>query len=481
MPSPLRELLAQFGFEFDTRAAAQATQSISGVIGAARSLGQTLLAGAVVQGIASFVNGMIETGSELADASAQMGISATELTEWRYASHLAGVDAGELNMALARTALAAQRNSPIFRQLGISTRDSSGNLRRASDIFEDAGVALGGLSNETQRTAFATQLFGRSGRALIPLFREGRNGVRELRAEVRRLYGTDLDRLAEQADAAGDAQDRLSEVWSALRTRLSLYVLPVLTSVLETLVDWGVSFAEATRGSNILQGALAVLGAIAVGAALATIGIWGPPVVMFGLLAAAVAFVILAVDDLITTFQGGRSVIRTFLDELFGIGTTSEVIDSLRRGWDSWMSSIRETVQELGRLRDAWRELTGQTETTRDSRVGTASGEARSSRRGFDASTALTATQDRERQAERREAERIGSLPAVFGAREGAVVAPRPSSVSVRRDVNVAAIHVSGAGDPVAVGREVRRQIEAASADDIDQTAADLAPATGSA
>jgi hypothetical protein len=462
--TPLRELLAQFGFQFDQAAAAQATQSIAGVIGSVRSLGQTLLAGAVVQGIGSFINGMIETGSELADTSAQMGISATELTEWRFAARLAGVDAGQLNQALGRTALAAQHGSPVLRRLGVQTRDAGGELRRASDIFEDAGVAIGALSNETERSAFATQLFGQSGRQLIPLFRSGRNGVRELRAEVRRLYGTDLDRLAEQADAAGDAQDRLNMVFDALQTRLSLYLLPTLTAALETMVDWGGSIAETARSSSILQAGLAVLGAIAVGAAVATIGVWGPPLLLFGLLAAAVGFVVLVVEDLITMFRGGRSVIGSFLDELFGVGTAAEVVRTLTEAWEGLKLAVTDAGDAVARF------------------FGADSGEERATTRGFDARTAVSAERDQSRTALRTalsDGQQITPADAVRLFGRGSVSAPRAPSISTRRDVHVGAIHVSGAGDPLATAREVRRQIHEAGADDTDQTAADLAPATG--
>jgi hypothetical protein len=55
-----------------------------------------------------------------------------------------------------------------FNQLGVSVKDSNGELRDADSVFNETVKALGGMENQTQRNAMAMELFGRqSGPALI--------------------------------------------------------------------------------------------------------------------------------------------------------------------------------------------------------------------------------------------------------------------------------------------------------------------------
>jgi hypothetical protein len=69
--------------------------------------------------------------------------------------------------------------------------------------------------------------------------------------------------------------------------------------------------------------------------------------------AAAIATVVLVVDDLLTLFEGGDSVIGRFLDEMFGIGTAARVAAFVQRAWAAFIVWIRTQaipfIQRLGR------------------------------------------------------------------------------------------------------------------------------------
>lgn len=473
MTAPLRELLAEFGFDFDQQALREGTRSIAGVVGAVRSMGQAFVAGALVQGIVNFGQSMIDTGSELDDTSQQLGISATELVEWRHVAKLSGLEANELTSAINRVAIAAGRGSPAFAQLHVRTRDSSGALRRASDIFEDAVVALGDVENTTRRAAIAQRLFGGAGAALVPLFRQGRTGIAQLRAEVRRLYGTDLERLAEQASAAGDAQDRLSLVLDATRTRLSLYLLPAITRGIESMIAWGTTTWEAVRSSSAFEAGLGLLAAGAVVAAAATVGAWGPPLLLFGLLAAGVAAIFLIVEDLVTAFRGGRSVIVEFIDSIAGVGTARQWISDLREAWEGLSLAVRDASNAVSRFLGLGDDTT------------MAGGEARATSRGFDSAAGVSAQEDalrnmlaRARAGEQIDpAERARVTAAYRDWQQGRSVTAggAPASITSSRSVHVGQIVVHST-DAIDAARRTREEIESAGAADADQALADLVP-----
>ena len=460
--TPLREVLAVFGIRVDTGELERGQTQITAAIGSVQGLASALASTALIGGTARFVQSMIDVGSELADTSAGMGISATELTEWRHAAGMAGVDAGQLSGALTRVAVLARGNAAAFRSLGVSTRDASGELRPASDLLEDVGLAIGALPNETERTAAAVQVFGRSGRALIPLFRGTRGSITELRSEVRRLYGTDLERLAESADAAGDAEDRLSLRLDAVRTRLALLLLPAVNAILDAGVRLGETLALATRHSYALEIALALVAGAATYAAVATIGAWGPPVLIFLAAAAAVGAVILVIDDLLALMSGGESVIGDFIDELFGFGTAAEMVDRVHRSLRELAAFWTESpLAELGAFaRDVGDYFSGESSpsVSADPRV-----------------TARRAAEARGLSGTAPDVARVLGVP----AERGALSAPAPSSVSVSRSVTTGPIYVTGTGDPAETARRTRLEIEGVIAGDLDDSAADLVPGEG--
>lgn len=446
--TPLRELLAAFGFEFDQNFEREATASIANVIGAVQSLGQAFVGSAIVSAGTQFVQNMIDVGSELADTSSQMGISATELAEWRYAAGLAGVEANELSSALSRVAVLARGGGGgVFTRLGVSTRDAAGELRRASDILEDTGLAIGAMENETERTAMAVQVFGRSGRALIPLFRGTRGSIRELRAEVRALYGTDLDRLSEVADEAGDNQDRLNLVFDAFRTRLSLSVLPVVTEALERMVAVGQAIAEVTRNSRVLQAGMVILGAAMAAAALLTIATWGPPLLLFALVALAVGALVLVVDDLLVMLEGGNSVIGGFLDQIFGVGTAASVSAGILGTFNLALTQMEVALYVVRAA------LTAAFGPEIAEQLTTVSGLVETITNGLRTQILMA----------RLAADALGLDGSGVGAIDGsaagptAIAAATGGGTTVTDNRSVGVINVNGAGNPEAVAREVVR------------------------
>lgn len=477
----LRELLADFGFRVDARQLARADGLLETVIGNVERFGQSLLTGAAVYGVARFVRSQVELGSELHDTAIATGLSATELVEWRHAAGLSGVDAEQLTAALARTAQGAARGNPAIRRLGVATRTASGEMRSAGDIFEDVGGAIMNIADETERGAVAQEIWGRSGRRILPVFADGAEGVRTLREEVRRLYGGDLESLAAQADELGDVQDRLGLIWDAMSTRIALALFPALLSVAEVAIDVSNGFADLLRHSQLAQATLVTLGAIAVAVAIATVGAWGPPLVSFLLIATGLAFVaamfgvvVVAVEDLIVMLQGGQSVLGEFLDELFGAGTAATVAQTVNDAW-------RAVLQTFGEVADAahemWSLITSDSPTVAD-------GELRATSRGLDPATAVGGDELARREAIRRayqgEHQDQAALRQLFGRGGQSVSAPVPASTSVTTTRSIGAIYVDGATDPVETARVIRAHLDDDDDATIDSAARDLLPTSAS-
>jgi hypothetical protein len=208
-----------------------------------------------VGGLALVVDKALNLGDEVAKMSARVGIGAEALQELQHAARLSGVGMEDLetglrnlNRRLAEAAGGNQAALNLFRDLGISVRDSSGGIRDAGSVIDDFAEKIAATASPAERTRLAMEAFGRSGTLLLPMLKNGKAGLEEFRAEARRL-GLVLDRdMAEQAERTKDSLERLGLV---VRTNLARG-LASIAPLLETTAD-GLARMAAAAGRFIDQ------------------------------------------------------------------------------------------------------------------------------------------------------------------------------------------------------------------------------------
>jgi phage-related protein len=338
----LREVLARFGIEFDGAA-------LQAGIGGLQNLAIAAAAAAVALGVGLLVAlrnltvEMAEFGDEAAKTARQLGISGDELLRWRFAAERAGEGVD--------TAVRA------FSDLDVEFRDAEGGFREIEDILPEIADGFAALESDTQRSARAQQLFGRSGAELLPFFENGSEGLQELSDRFDELTGGSFGNFFQRAEEAQDAMADFELASTAVKAALATELLPVLTEIVGGVSDFVGFLNNATRGTRPFRAALLLL-ATAIGSVAAVIGFVLLPVILqilpfFLIWAAAIATVVLVVDDLLTLFEGGDSVIGRFLDEMFGIGTAARVAAFVQRAWAAFIVWIRTQaipfIQRLGR------------------------------------------------------------------------------------------------------------------------------------
>jgi len=231
--------------------------------------------GGVFAGVAAAaVAGGVVVAKQVADEiasmnklSKQFGISVTDLSGYRVALKMTGVDMETLATGMSRLAQNAARaeaggkaQQRTFHDVGIAYGDSAGHLRPMNDLLLDAADKFSKMQDGTAKAALAAQLFGRGvGPQLIPFLNAGRAGI-EAYTEKARQLGLVLDE--KDAAAAVNLKNNfrlLDEQANAFKERLALEVIPALNGVFSAFLnaaDGGNTFAKSL--GEFVAGALKI-------------------------------------------------------------------------------------------------------------------------------------------------------------------------------------------------------------------------------
>lgn len=211
-----------------------------------------MLGGATIAGLTRAVSGFMELGSAINDTSAKIGINAEKLQELQYAGKLAGVAPETLTGGLTKLnkglgEAAAGKNdelAALLKRLGISLRDTNGQVRSAADIMPQLADGIARNQNPAVRARMAVAAFGKSGQDLIPMLANGSAGLAEMADEARRLGIILSSDQVKAADDLGDTFDKLKLSVQGLGLNIGAKLAPVLTHVIERLTEWIVANRE---------------------------------------------------------------------------------------------------------------------------------------------------------------------------------------------------------------------------------------------
>lgn len=335
----------------------------------------------VSSSIHSFALEMASLGGEITAASQRIGISTEQLTAWGQALAENNLDASRLSDGLTdlgekmgeallnRTSETAK----TFKRLGIQLKDSQGRGREVGDVFLDLADAIKNTSNQAERIRIANQLMGQSGKELIPILIGG-SEVLQGYLEQLRLTQPGFDEYIRNANLLGTEQEKLNQAWEGTKQLLFNAVAPAVIYVvdqLRELVVWlnnNKSLLSALKAIAIVAGVaftafgavLAALGAIIFVTMLPALL---PLIVTFGLLTAAIATVVLAVQDFYVFLKGGDSVFGRFLQWIYQIpNALKQMIQSLVSSDSAvgrFLDNINEKIQGIINLYNKFARLTG--------------------------------------------------------------------------------------------------------------------------
>jgi len=236
-----------------TAAERAADKSLSAIEKRAYKFGQVLgqglklAAGAAVAGVAALaaslqvtINGL----DELSKSAQKVGITTEELSKLAYAGELADVSLeslvgslGKLTKAQAAALDGTSKQAKVFEALGIAVKDADGNLRSSSQVLADFAEKFQQLGGSPEAIAAGFQIFGKSFQELIPLLKDGREGIEGAADELERFGGVISTDAGQAAEEFNDNLSRLKVQFQAIFAQIAQQLLPTLVQLSKDLSD----------------------------------------------------------------------------------------------------------------------------------------------------------------------------------------------------------------------------------------------------
>lgn len=220
----------------------------------------------------------IAASSELAFAASQVGMSTADLTK----------NIGFLSRSLANLERDTDNAGNIFNRFGISVHDANGKLLPTNEIIGVVADRFKAMPDGVEKTALAMSVFGREGRAMIPLLNQGSAGLEKMGAKAKSL-GLVFENVSALKTYVA-AQRQWDATLKSLQIQIGNSVLPTLTAFSKAITGLLQAFNRIdpdTRNAIItvtsLTAAVAAL-TLGWGAAAAAIAAFGGPFARVGVM-----------------------------------------------------------------------------------------------------------------------------------------------------------------------------------------------------
>ena len=194
----------------------------------------------------SSISAMVSYGGSVDDAVRSLGVAGDALQTFRYAAEQSGSSAEEMDGAIAmlnkNIANAANGKNKdliaLFKRLGISMKDSNGNMKTAAELMPELADAIASQKNQTQKAYIANLAFGRSGQNLIKTLAGGSKGLDDMRKEAEKFGIVMSDDDVAAATEFGDSMTRTRYAVQGVQNSIGSKLLPVLQPMLDQMNDW---------------------------------------------------------------------------------------------------------------------------------------------------------------------------------------------------------------------------------------------------
>lgn len=201
------------------------------------SIGAIALGAAAVSAIGKGIQATTEWASGVRSLQKVTGQTAESASGLAGAAEHLGISVDQLTVGFGLLSKNIVNGSPALERYGISLRDANGEILPFDEVLGQVQDKFATLPNATEQTAFAMNVFGRSGKALIPILAQGRDGLADLE-EAARAAGLVMSQ--EDVDAAKAltlAQRDLGAAFKGASIAIGKSFVPAMTNAVEGITS----------------------------------------------------------------------------------------------------------------------------------------------------------------------------------------------------------------------------------------------------
>lgn len=355
----LRDLLARFSVEVDTKSLTSFEHGVTGVFERIQKYASIFAGMFALNALKEFVGETIESAAELKKLAGRLQV---DTDEFQKVQKFLRASAEDTAMAITRlnrgigTAKAGEK-SPI-EKLGISLKDAKGELKPTSELVLEMADKVAAMKTPAEKTAAVLDVFGRSAGGMIKPLSMGRKEAEKFFKEFEELGGVVSKDFVEKSVKAEHEMKKFKTVMGGLKRDAVSALLPTVLKVAEGLKNFALKIRGITSQTNAIEHFFKALkfGAIVSGIykvvvamrALSLATLTNP----FTLLIVGAAALFLIVDDLWTLLEGGDSLIGDALgpDKVQFVANLKDAFDSLKEaisGLDPWLKSLGIDVGQI--------------------------------------------------------------------------------------------------------------------------------------
>lgn len=179
---------------------------------------------------------------EVINVSQTMGMTTDQYQIWDYVLKSVGYDAESASGDLAGLAEKAKDAADggkdmasVFNEVGISVKDSQGNLKSQNELFLDLILNLQKMEDETRRNAIASDLLSTTGEKIVPILNMSKEKLAGLMRQAKETGYVMNEDLLQSAYDVSNGTLELNAKMEALKTNLGAGLLPVLEFFVDLL------------------------------------------------------------------------------------------------------------------------------------------------------------------------------------------------------------------------------------------------------
>lgn len=241
----VRELVALLGVKTDPTSFKQANFALENLVGFARGAAGAIAGFFAIKWTKDAIDQVTEFGDSLTDLTNKTGIATEELQKLKFAAEQSGSSFEDVQTAIKKLQLwqekivqGGREEFKTFYQLGVSVTKTEGGLKSATDLLMEVADAFQKVNSDSERTALAIKIFGKSGTSLIPFLRGGSAGIRGLFTELEDLGGIMSEDMVAASDKYRDNLAKLKVGFMGVKIAIAEELLPKLIELQEQAISW---------------------------------------------------------------------------------------------------------------------------------------------------------------------------------------------------------------------------------------------------